>query len=534
MTSPAPGGTLQAVSAPPSEPRFGSALRSWALPVLTVAGMVVVLGLAERTVGGDGAHLAGSELRLAQLLGDGEIVRAFGLFSTLIAPHPPAGYVPGVVAALLFGANVWTPLLAMAVPLLLTWDALRRLGDGRLPWAGWLAVCASPLTWLYVEQHGRDLVGAAALAQAISWLYASKGLADRRAAAWFGGWLAVAFLTKYTCPMFAVLPCLAVVPSLRSRERWAALGGAVLVFLVIAGPWYLSYFDRVLAYVVPSETAMVTSQAMSRREQGRLTPEVLALYPLAMKDALGWPGVGMVLAGAALGRRASVLPLAAALGGMAVLTPLGQAQDRYALPAFVFLAALVAPLARSRLGAVAVLVVFGAQFVATVGTFRPGAPAARTGSFDHPLTTATALSWPKSIAYGPVDFDLAAWRIDEAITGLREAHGRPEGTVGLLLPREPDMPDFGVFLARSTALGNRWDFANVNLRARHGGLPDPYFMGPMRAGDWPPSRFSAMYAIVPRQPDGDITEWLAAHRLTEVARFELPRGATGIVYQVEP
>lgn len=508
-------------------------VRAWALPALSVVAMTLVLGLAARTAGGDGAHLAGAELRLAQLLWDGELVRAFRLFSTLIAPHPPVGYLPGLASALVLGASVWTPIVAMSVPLLLIWDALRRLGDGRAPWAPWLVVCASPLVWLYVEQHGRDLVVAAALVQAVSWLSASRGFTDRRASVWFGVWLAVVFLTKYTGPMFAVLPCLVGAASLRTRDRWKALGLAVVAFLVIAGPWYGSYFDRVYKYVVPSEEAMVTSQAMSRREQGVLTPEVLALYPLAMKDALGWPGLVLVVIGAALGGRASLLPLAGALGGVAILTPLGQAQDRYALPAFVFLAALVAPLARYRVGAAAIVVVFGAQLFGSIQTFLPGAPAARTGSFDHPLATAGALSWPKSTSYQPVDFDMVAWKIDEAIVALREVHGSEAGTVGLLLPREPEMPDFGVVLARAIALGQRWDYANVNLRAKHGGLPDPFFMGPLRDGKWPSSDFKALYVILTSTPDRDATEWLAARRLTEAARFTLPRGASGIVYRVE-
>lgn len=506
--------------------------RSWALPVVTAAGMVAVLGLAERTAGGDGAHLAGAELRLAQLALDGELFRAFRLFSTLIAPHPPAGYLPGLASALVFGASVWTPLAAMFVPLLLVWDALRRLADGRVPWAGWLVVCASPLTWLYVEQHGRDLVVAAALVQAVSWLYASRGFTDRRASVAFGAWLAIVFLTKYTGPMFAVAPCLVGAASLRTRDRWKALGLAVLTFLVLAGPWYGSYFERVYKYVVPSEAAMVTSQAMSRREQGALTPAVLALYPLAMKDALGWPGVVLVAIGAALGGRASLLPLAGALGGVALLTPLGQAQDRYALPAFVFLAALVGPLARHKVGAAVVAVVFGAQLLGSIDTFRPGAPAARSGSFDHPLSTAPALSWPKSASYVPVDFDMAAWKIDDAIAALRRVNGSDAGTVGLLLPREPEVPDFGVVLARAIALGNRWDYANVNLRAKHGGLPDPFFMGPLRDGSWPTTEFTALYVILMSQPDRDATDWLAARQLTEEARFTLPRGATGIVYRV--
>ncbi len=530
--APAAPAATEAPEAPPAPRPALALLRAWGVPVVSVAVLVTLLTLAARTASGDGAHLAGAELRLAELLRDGDIGRAFRIFSTFIAPQPPAGYVPGIAVALVLGASAATPIVAMAIPLLLLWDAFRRLDDGRLPWAPWLVVVASPLTWLYVEQHGRDLVAAAVLAQTIAWLHAARGFTDRRASVAFGAWLALGFLTKYTFPMFAVLPCLVAGLSLRSTERWKALGLAVLAFAVVAGPWYGSYFGRVMDYVVPTDAAMAASQAANQREQGVLTPSVLALYPLAMKDALGWPGALVVLVGAAVGGRKSVLPLAAALGGIALLTPLGQAQDRYALPAFVALAALVAPLARSRLGAVAVLAVFGVQLAATVAIFRPGAPTTPTASFDHPPASAAVLSWPKSRSYTPVDVDLAAWKVDDAIAGLRAVHGGPTGTVGLLLPRNPMSPDFGVFLARSAALGNRWDFANVNLAAGRGGLADPYFLGPLRDVGWPSSRCTALYAILENRRDAATSAWLATHRLAVQARFALPGGATGVVYRV--
>jgi hypothetical protein len=93
-------------------------------------------------------------------------------------------------------------------------------------------------------------------------------------------------------------------------------------------------------------------------------------------------------------------------------------------------------------------------------------------------------------------------------------------------------PDFGVFLARSAALGNRWDFANVNLAAGRGGLADPYLLGPLRDVGWPSSRCTALYAILENRRDAAASAWLATHRLAVQARFALPGGATGVVYRV--
>ncbi len=497
--------------------------------------MTAILVSAGRIASGDGPHLVGVEIRLAQLIMEFEFGRALRLFSTLIAPQPPAGYLPGIVTALVLGATKATPIIAMAIPLLLCWDAFRRLNDGRSPWAAWLVLVASPITWLYVEEHGRDLVAGAVLAQTVAWLYASRGFTDRGASIAFGVWLAVGFLTKYTFPMFAAAPCLAAAIHLRSRERWKHLGFAFLAFAVVAGPWFLSYAERVASYVLPTDAAMATSQAMNRggRDQG-FTSEMLLLYPVALKDALGWPGVVTLLMGGALAPVRSALALLAAVGGVAILSPLEQAQDRYAIPAVVLLASLAGPLSRSRVGAAVVLAVFLPQLVATIGVFKPGAPAASAPTFDHSVSAAKELSWPKSRSYRPVDFDVRGWKVDEAIAGLRRVHGRADGTVGLLLPRSPVGPDFGIFLARSMALGNRWDFANVNLSARHGGLSDPFFMGPMRDGSWPPSSFTALYAIL-ATGDGDAASWIASRRdLVEDVRIALPNASVGVLYRVGP
>jgi hypothetical protein len=331
--------------------------------------------------------------------------------------------------------------------------------------------------------------------------------------------------------MFAVLPCAGAALGLRSRDRWKNLGFAVLAFSVVTMPWFLSYAPRVLRYVVPSDAAMTTSQALNRRTPGHTDPlEQWLLYPLSIKDALGWPGVVTVLLGAALAPVAGALPLLGAVGGIAALSPLAQAQDRYVLPALALLAPLVSRLGRRWWGALVVLGVFGPQLHATVDLFRPGAAKSLDTMFDHPVSTAGVLSWPRSRSYAPTDFDLRSWKIDDAIRAIRAAHGRADGTIGLLLPRAANVPEFGTFLARSATFGNHWDFANVNLAAGKGGLPDEFFLGPMRDGDWPPATFTVLYAILLDPPDPDATSWLTRRPLVESQRFALPNRAVGILY----
>lgn len=513
----------------------GRALAAALIAAVPVALLVGVAILADRTPDGDAPHLIGAELRLAQLLRDGEVVRAWRLFATLLAPQPPGGYLPGIATFVVLGARPALAALAMAVPLGLAWDALRRLDEGRLPWAGWLAFVASPLVWLYVEQHGRDLVAAAVVLQALSWLVAwTKEPGDRRAAALVGAWTGVGLLTKYTTPMFLFLPLLAALPRVAREGR--TVGFAAGAALLVAGPWYLAYGDRVWRYVHHSAAAADVTQSMSARTS-LLSADALLTYPLALKDALGWPGVAAVLAGAALGwrrgaRGAVVLPILAAAGGLAVLSSLTQVHDRYALPAFACLAALALPLGHVRWGAAAAAGVFVPQLVASFLAFRPGAPALAAGTFDHPPDTAAALSWPTSRAYRPVDVDVDAWRVDDAVRALRAVHGADTGTVGLLLPRGPAVPGFGTFLLRAARLGYAWDWATVNLAAGRGGLPDPVFVGPLFDGDWPPRTFTALYAIERQPADADVARWLAAHRVERVEAFPLAGGGEGVVYRV--
>ena len=504
---------------------------------LTLLAIVALLAGAGRVPTGDGPHLAATTFEIADALRAGDLATAFGTWFTRVSPQPPAGYAPGVLAALFLGDRWIAPLLTGAFALGLVWNALRRLADNALPWAPALVIVANPICWLYVEQYGWDLLTGAAVLQAISWLHASRGLRDIPAARRFGLWMGLGFLTKYTFPMFLWLPCLwAGVGILRGPDRGArlaTLGQAVGIFMLLVAPWMVVNHSELFAYLGRSVGSdAVAAVEASRAGANRFTAASLALYPLALKDALGWPGA-LALAGVAVGSvffgggggppqrppRAetpgTAVAALAAFGGLAVLSVLEQSQDRYALPALLALAALAQPLARLPWGLEVFVGVFGIQLLGTVATFRPGAPT-YTPRFDHDLASATAMSWPVSRSYLPTHVDLDAWRIDEALTRLAGFTG--DAPAALVLPDDPRFPEPGLYLLRARQL----DLPLTLRIARPRGASAP------RDG-WPARDIGAVYTIWTPGVDTATEAWMAGSGRVALAEIALPRPLNGAV-----
>lgn len=503
--------------------------------------VVGVLAAAGRYADGDMGHLLAVEIRLAQLVRSGDLLGAARFWWALIAPQPPIGYLPGIVAYTAFGVRPFVATFTMGLVLLLCWDALWRMWGARA-WMAWLPIVASPLVWLGVEQHGRDLVCGAALIQALSWLLATRGFADRRASVAFGAWLGVGFMTKYTFPLFAVFACLwgGAVLLLHSRDpagrldRWRNLGWGVAGFLGPAGAWYAVRGVAVLQYAGFSTSAGMAENSANYHASSSFAD--LAYYPLALRDALSLPGLVLVVAAAvvALSRRADRAPvlvcLAAALGGVGVLAPLPQAVDRYALPAFLALAAVLPALGFRRWGAVPVVAVFLTQGVATVLRFAPGAPTI-TANYDHPLDSLSALAWPAPATYRPSDLDPGAWNVADAATAIRRTQGRADGTIGVLTGRGPDAgPSFATLLLATASKGYRYDFAMFNTHPAPGA--PAVFVGPLFDGTRPSAAFTTVYVVRPPNADPAIDRWLGEHEVEETARFPGPAGATTLVYRV--
>lgn len=534
---------------PPPTRRLDAAVAAL-VAVASAAAVGLAVGAAGRTPDGDGAHLAAVELRLVELVRDGDLARAFGQFSALVAPHPPLGYVPGLLGTAALGPSPAGTLGAMALVLLLHAHAYWLLAR-RAAWAPWLLLLASPLTWLQVEQYGRDLVASAALAQTAAWLVAADGFRHRRATVLFGLSLGAAALAKYSAPGFLAGLVLAAGTRLVARTvasradaapRWANLGLGAAACLALTGAWLVTFGPRAVAYATHSVDHLAEAGQPSTAADGLAAA---LYYPLAIKDAVGWPTVGLLALGAGLGilrpapgtsRGAVAYPLLGAAAGLAFLGSLTFAVDRYGTPALGLAVALAAPVAAWRwrgwpVGAAAVGAVGVPLLLDTVDRFAPGAPT-HGARYDHSPATAAVLSWPSPRSYFPSDFDVAAWKLDEAVRALREVHGRDDGTVGLLMPVGAGLPSYGLFLQQAARAGMRWDVANVNLGWRPGSGMDEVFVGPLFDGTWPSGRFVALYAIVPDPAPPEVARWLAGRRLEERARFALPNRATGVVYAV--
>ena len=482
---------------------------------------------------GDGPHVLGAAARLDQLLRDGDLLTFGWCFQSLLGPHPPGAYVPALLAEMVVGSGRWTHLLAGAGVLWLCWDGMRRLGGGVV--AAVLLASAGPV-WLQAESYGIDLVAAAAVVQCVSHLVASDGLSDRTHTLAWGAWLGVAFMTKYTAPMFLWAPCLVTGVVILRAGRWKRLAQAVGAFCVVALPWWGTHLSGVVGYLGASTDAdfeLATNENMVETPWTDL--ENLGWYPAALLDAVGWPGVIALGIGALAWPRQGggwqkwLLPLSAALGGWLLLTMQVQRQDRYLIPMLPLLAALGgSSRARWLLGAAGAVGAYGAAAVYLTWT---DVPASRT--YDHDLATAGE-AWPwVHESYAPTSLDPSPWQLDESLRHLRELHGSDDGTVGFLLDDGDGAPGFGLVLSRVVALGYRWHVATVMPMHRpDGAVEGAIFVGPFTTDDWPSRDFKAMLAIF--KPGDALRErWIEQVGLTEVDRFALPQDYEGRLYRME-
>lgn len=501
---------------------------TWAAGV--TAGLIVWWALvvrADRWPSGDGPHVLGASMRLALDLRAGDFEAFVNHASTLLAPHPPGAYLPWTLAYALLGTGRHAHLLASAALLGLCLDAIRRLGSG-LSGALWLA--APALLWIAAEGGSVDLVGAACASQALSWLAVSDRLKRTGPASAWGGWMALGFLSKYTFPMFLWAPCLLAGIWVIREKQWRHLGLAVIVFAVVAGPWYAGHLGAVIRYIGGSmapDPLLVAARDLASGPWYAWAN--ITWYPAALLDAWGWVGVlglGVGLFGAR--RReapweARALVLAAVLGAWFALGQSVQRQDRYMLPAIPLLAAVAGASRRERW----FVPVAGVGLLATAWRFGAAEDAPSNRNYGHDIARA-GRSWPwPAEAYSPVSQDPRPWRVEEAIAGLRARHGRDDGTVGLLLDDGRGAPGMGVYLFCAASAGLRWDFATVSIGTDSTGrLRDMTFVGPFATEDWPSRDYTALYAAF--EP-GDPTRqrWMQDQGLDFEATQPLPWGWVG-------
>ena len=174
-------------------------------------------------------------------------------------------------------------------------------------------------------------------------LHASDGLRKLGHGLYFGLFMGLGFVTKYTFPAFLVLPVVFAGWAIDGFRSYAGLFTALAAFMVLAGPWYWGHTQAVLAYVAHSANAAATlSDSPASSWAYRLSAENLLYYPTVLRDALGWPG--LLVVGLGFTRGWSVHPDAGPPGessGGFILTFAGENQSRYILPALPLLAAIV-------------------------------------------------------------------------------------------------------------------------------------------------------------------------------------------------
>lgn len=524
-------------------------LGAWAVGVLGAAGVAGQIARAGRIGGADAPHLLGVELRLGQLIREGDIGHALSAWWALLAPQPPFGAALGTATTVLAGSWPLSAGLGMGLTLLAIFDALQRLSlrltEGRLGGLlAWLAVVGSPFTWSSVEQYSRDLSVGAAVLQAVSHVAAGDALTRRRSALAFGAWMGLAFGTKYTAPIFLLGPCLVVGAGLlwqtvrsrgSARGQWLGLGAALLTFLATAGVWYATHLGAVRRYLFTSlDASAMQGNAASLRDVDSL--EARVYYLATLWEALGAPGVALLVLALGVGfwRRESRFGMAVvgvgALVGMVILARTSQQVDRYLFPGFVLACAGLVPLGR---GWLLPLVVAGAM-VPRVWTsaqrFAPG-EVGPAPSYAHGVEAFRSAHWPQPEgSFAPSDFQPTDWHLREAVAALREVQG-PTGTVGYLPSADPNSPTFGHLMLPAASLGCRWDWSTVSLRG--GGSAGEVFVGPLFDGDWPPRGFRVLIALERNPPEGPVQAWLKSHAVVEAARVPTRGSGAFVVYRVE-
>ncbi|HND29687.1 MAG TPA: hypothetical protein PLA94_06785, partial [Myxococcota bacterium] len=414
-------------------------------PLLAGVAMFVRLWGLEGPAWGDSPLLRVNALRLLNSFSSGSFLVFLENLAGTAQPHPPLGYLPLMLGEILGFAGGHSRLFASLCALLLIADAWRRQQRG--PWPMFLLLC-SPMCWQYSWEYGWDLAGAACVLQAVHWAVASDGLQKRRESLLFGLWAVAGVLTKYTVPFYLIFPCFvllcgAAMQPGRRRNLALVVGLGLLLLL----PWL--FWNRALLapYIGGSfaeDTRAITMNGRSWAE--RLSPSGLLYYPAAIKDALGWPTLLLLMLGFWWDRRS--LFVWAACGGLLGLSLMPAAVDRYALTALCLLVGSFSAVDRLPQGQLLGAVLGLGLLVGSWRSFH--SPLPQPPSYQHSIAT---LAWPSSGSYAPFQVEKARFLVDES---LRDLLKMPE-PYGLRLPFDGRLPDTGVYLEVARSLGWQGD-----------------------------------------------------------------------------
>ncbi len=518
-------------------------LQAWVPFLVLAVGLSAGLGDSQRFPTGDAPHIVAIAQKLSAMVGHGEFMALYESLSSLVSPHPPAGYALVMALDLLGFSDL--PMAVSFVALALTWHGMllmvRREGRPTWgPWLGGLVMSTSGALWFAVDQMTWDLLAMGCVSACVGHLHGSDGLRKLGHSLFFGLFMAAGFLTKYTFPGFLLLPVLFAGWAVVRFRSLPGLGVALGAFFVVAGPWYWGHLGPVLAYVAHSSDAAATLSASPATTWiERFSAGNLLFYPTVLRDMFGWPGLGLMALGAirAWESPAGRWALWGVVGGGIVLTFAGENQSRYILPALPLLAVMVDTGFRpgfiqtgSRFGLVAGLCTALPAAWGTWMTYgeRGDAPPARDQSHSAE-SLMTWGDWPwVSPQFRPVSNPLQRWRVDEALGAMAMATGPGAHQVGLSLPPDVRLPPSATYAWRAGLRGLQWDFASV---VTDGPQRRPMiFVGPLKPlGKVISRRFSVAYAVFPR---GKPPQWAQELSATSSWQHDLPDGYVGAVLEV--
>ena len=500
---------------------------------------VQTIAQQNRYPGGDGPHILGTAGRLAQLLREGEFEWFVYCFSSLLGPHPPFAYLPFMGSAFFFPQLDYNHLIGGAFVIWLIADALYRLNVGLI---GFLLLWVWTPIWLQTENAGIDLIAGATVIQSISHLVRSNRLEDRYHTIAWGAWIGVAFMTKYTAPMFLWAPCLvAGIWALKHRRLYRVAQG-IGGFAVVALPWWSTHWKQVQGYVLASGNAQSGLLTNKTIIEDSWTIENMLWYPTAMMDTIGvWLPyffvVGLLMAQIHFKDKVKnwtgLVLLSSVLGGWLMLNGQKQRQDRYIIPAYPVLTAglSMAPAWSILLASPMIWNVTKANW--TLYTDDKMAPSQR--SYTHDVTK-PALTYPlPHEAYWPISHQLDPWKIDDALEKIARIQG-DSGTVGFLLDEQGGAPGYGIVLSKTVRLDLKWHIATIMIARPNGpGPKDPnrplasIFVGPFLFGEWPSRNFDIMLSMV-KHDDQQREKWLQSTKMVVVEEWPLPMDRVGRIY----
>ena len=515
-------------------------LKPW-IPFLVAT---IILGFcllpAARQPTGDAPHLLGISNRLAHELTTFQWGDFTSHFNSLIAPHPPLGYLlPVLVYGLGFG-NL-TPFICGLLALALIWKGLCLLAEAEeieVPWLSLLVLLCCPLFWLAFSELYWDLLAASAICMCLGHLAMSKELTDKHHSIRFGVWMGAGFLTKYTFPAFAVFPAVLAGIMVFRNKSYKLLGFAVLAFLIVAGPWLLPHLTEVIPYVFDSLNSQSTMV-----DKASIAPAEPVYYLIVLKDAMGWPGLCVLGVSLwSIRKQSGQIALSGAIGGLLILSWMGQQEPRYLLPALPLLCygiscSISQWQQRTQYISWAILIaICGPMLSFSAGANQLEAlqvPAERR--HEHPRSTLSEWGqWPRVHAsFLPVSSHANLYQIGTALKFIQKNKTPEDGnTIGLLLDLQGsagEMKD-GLFFQRSAELGFYWDF--VSLAPPQGkGRVFGKFKGPFRSKNEAHAQFRLIYAAT-NQHDKVRNNWLEQRQAIELQRIDLPNKMVGRIVRL--